>query len=65
MHSINDADLTGLDVRGLYRNLGDRSKVQVKLLMFTEDVRPGYIGLSSFSSHSSFVRVETNGFWWI
>ncbi|GAA5917026.1 RLF2 family protein, partial [Sporobolomyces salmoneus] len=47
---INDSTLTSQDASGFYGMLKDREKVPVKLLKFSEDVRPGYVGTWSKTS---------------
>lgn len=46
MHDLNEAELSGevADVRALLALLRNRSVIPAKVLVFTEDARPGYFG---------------------
>ncbi|GAA5851302.1 hypothetical protein JCM9279_001099 [Rhodotorula babjevae] len=49
--AINDSTLTSSDTTVYYSLLEDRSKVRVKLFKFHSDVRPGYVGTWTKTSH--------------
>ncbi|BGP46077.1 hypothetical protein JCM10450v2_001917 [Rhodotorula kratochvilovae] len=49
--AINDSTLTSQDASAYYKLLEDRNKVRVKLFKFATDVRPGYIGTWTKTSH--------------
>ncbi|GAA6056417.1 hypothetical protein JCM3770_000692 [Rhodotorula araucariae] len=49
--AINDSTLTSQDASAFYKLLEDRNKVRVKLFKFATDVRPGYIGTWTKTSH--------------
>ncbi|GAA5894231.1 hypothetical protein JCM8208_002383 [Rhodotorula glutinis] len=49
--AINDSTLTSSDTSVYYSLLEDRSKVRVKLFKFHSDVRPGYVGTWTKTSH--------------
>lgn len=50
VQSIQQHELVGNDVSGLYRMLSNRRKIPAKLLKFHDHVRPGYVGTFTKSS---------------